>query len=39
MPENAGGRDELERLYEAMTEAFLLRARIVWTSAQSSREP
>jgi hypothetical protein len=32
-PENANGRTELEQLYEAMTEEFLRRARIAWTSA------
>jgi hypothetical protein len=32
-PENAGGRTELERLYRAMTDEFLHRARIAWTSA------
>jgi hypothetical protein len=29
--ENASGRAELERLYEAMTEEFVRRARIAWT--------
>jgi hypothetical protein len=29
--ENARGRTELERLYEAMTDEFLHRARIAWT--------
>jgi hypothetical protein len=32
-PENAINRAELERLYAAMTEEFLRRARIVWTQA------
>jgi hypothetical protein len=35
--ENARGRTELERLYEAMTEEFLRRARIAWTSAPAGR--
>jgi len=33
LPENASDRAELELLYEAMTEEFLRRARIAWTSA------
>ena len=32
-PENAIGRPELERVYEAMTEEFLRRARIAWATA------
>ena len=31
--ENATGHTDLERLYEAVTEEFLRRARIAWTSA------
>jgi len=30
-PRNAVGRVQLERLYEAMTEEFLRRARIAWS--------
>ncbi|HEX3962175.1 MAG TPA: hypothetical protein VHZ03_37025 [Trebonia sp.] len=30
--ENAAGRAGLERLYEAMTEEFLRRARVAWTT-------
>ena len=33
VPENAIGRAGLERLYEAMTEEFLRRARVAWTTA------
>jgi hypothetical protein len=33
LPEDGGGRAELERLYEAMTDEFLLRARVAWTPA------
>jgi hypothetical protein len=33
VPENAIGRAELERVYEAMTEEFCRRARIAWTEA------
>jgi hypothetical protein len=32
MPDDASGRPELERLYEAMTEEFLRRARVAWTA-------
>jgi hypothetical protein len=32
-PENAIGRPELERVYAAMTEEFLRRARIAWATA------
>jgi hypothetical protein len=32
-PQNAIGRVRLERLYAAMTEEFLHRARIAWTPA------
>jgi hypothetical protein len=32
-PQNAVGRPELERVYEAMTGEFLRRARIAWTTA------
>jgi hypothetical protein len=32
-PGDAQGRAALERLYEAMTEEFLRRARIAWTAA------
>jgi hypothetical protein len=32
-PENAIGRPELERVYEAMTGEFLRRARIAWATA------
>jgi hypothetical protein len=39
LPQNARGRDEIERRYEAKTEEFLRRARIAWTSAPPSREP
>ena len=35
--ENAGERAELERRYEAMTEEFLRRARIAWTSPPAGR--
>jgi hypothetical protein len=35
--ENARVRTELERLYEAMTEEFLRRARSAWTSAPAGR--
>lgn len=31
-PENAIGRPELERVYAAMTEEFLRRARIAWAT-------
>ncbi len=31
VPENAVGRRELERVYEAMTVEFCRRARIAWT--------
>jgi hypothetical protein len=31
VPENAIGRAELERVYEAMTEEFCRRARIAWS--------
>jgi hypothetical protein len=34
-PENTRGRTELERLYEAMTEEFLRRARNAWTSSRA----
>jgi hypothetical protein len=37
MPKNARGRAELERLYEAMTQEFLRRARIAWTGPGSAR--
>ena len=33
VPENAIGRAALERLYEAMTEEFLRRARVAWSTA------
>jgi hypothetical protein len=33
VPKNAIGRAGLERLYEAMTEEFLRRARVAWTTA------
>ena len=33
VPENAIGRTGLERLYEAMTDEFLRRARVAWTTA------
>jgi len=32
-PENTIGRAELARLYDAMTEEFLRRARVAWTAA------
>jgi hypothetical protein len=32
-PQNTIGRAQLERLYAAMTEEFLRRARIAWTPA------
>ena len=32
-PENAIGRPELERVYAAMTEEFLRRAHIAWTTS------
>jgi hypothetical protein len=32
-PQDALGRPELERLYEAMTAEFLRRARIAWAAA------
>ena len=32
-PQNTLGRAQLERLYAAMTEEFLRRARIAWTPA------
>jgi hypothetical protein len=32
-PENTTGRAELARVYDAMTEEFLRRARIAWTTA------
>jgi hypothetical protein len=32
-PQNAIGRVQLERLYAAMTEEFLRRARIAWSKA------
>jgi hypothetical protein len=38
VPENARGRAGLEWLYEAMTEEFLCRARIAWTSASARPE-
>jgi hypothetical protein len=37
-PPNAIGRAQLERLYAAMTEEFLRRARIAWTPAQLERQ-
>jgi hypothetical protein len=33
VPENATGRAGLERLYEAMAEEFLRRARVAWSTA------
>jgi hypothetical protein len=38
LPENTGGRAELELLYETMTQEFLRRARIAWTSAPGTAE-
>jgi hypothetical protein len=38
VPESARDRAGLERLYEAMTEEFLSRARIAWTSAPATPE-
>jgi hypothetical protein len=32
-PDNAAGRGELQRLYEAMTDEFCRRARGAWTPA------
>lgn len=37
-PENAMGRPELERMYEAMTEEFLRRARIAWATADQQKK-
>ena len=36
-PQYAVGRARLERLYAAMTEEFLRRARIAWTPAKLER--
>ena len=36
LPENAGSRAELERLYEAMTDEFLRRAGIAWASTPAA---
>jgi len=36
LPENAGSRGELERLYEAMTDEFLRRAGIAWASTPAA---
>ena len=33
VPENSAGRAGLERLYQAMTEEFLRRARVAWKPA------
>jgi hypothetical protein len=38
-PETAVGRPELERLYAAMTEEFLRRARIAWAPASEQKAP
>jgi hypothetical protein len=37
LPENDGGRAELERLYESMTQEFLRRARIAWTGQRLAK--
>ena len=36
LPENASSRAELELRYEAMTEEFLRRARVAWTSVPAA---